>query len=343
MDNLALKNKTSITPAYNYIEEYYESWLSTLSKNTAKNYKSDIELFSKVVFNKEAKFLTFNELDNITTLHANKFLAHFKETKASNSTTKRKFNAVKSLLRELKKNYKTINIEAMNIKLESEDLDRKSWGNLTWKETEKCWQYADENNIEGKEMAMLIKLASITSIRLEALLSLEWEKHFFVTNEHGKDINYIDVVDKKKRHKKSMSEDFYKELVEKLPKTDKLFPSLHAQKARNHLKNIFNALELDPKRNLSFHSLKKSGVNRVIVKYGDLLKAKEQGNHSSFNTTEKYYLEISENLSDMASYTLDQEVDLNTEIHDKSKEDLVKAINKLSDSAKFELLRILNG
>lgn len=340
MTNLAYKNEIQV---YNYVNEYYESWLSTLSKNTAKNYKSDIELFSNVVFEKEITYLTIDELESLKTLHANKFFKHMKDASASNSTMKRRFNAVRSFLKELKKNFPSINVEAMNKKLESDDLDRKSWGNLNWNETQLCWNYAEEQNIEGKQMSMLIKLASITSIRLEALLTLTWEDHFFVTNEYNKDINYIDVVDKKKRHKKSISEEFYSELREKLNHKGRLFPSLHAQKARNYLKDIFNALNFDERRNLSFHSLKKTGVNRVIVKYGDLLKAKEQGNHSSFNTTDKYYLEISENLSDMASYTLDQEVDLKAEISHLDKDQLVDAINMLSDSAKFELLRILEG
>jgi integrase len=329
---------------YNYIVDEFESWLKTLSKNTAKNYKSDIELFCNVVFGKELKFVTVEELENLKTLHANRFYAYLKyEQNAKNSTIKRRFNSVKSFLKQLKRDYKKINVDALDIKLESEKIDRQGWGNISWKEAEMLWKYAGEKQIEGHQMEMLIKLACVTSIRLEALLSLEWEKHFFVKNERGIDVNYIDVVDKTKRHKKSISDKFYNELREKLGTTGKLFPNLHAQKARDYLKEILDDLGFDERRNISFHSLKKCGVNRVLEKTGNLHKAKEQGNHSSIATTEDYYIEIQEDLTQMASYTLDEEIDIVKELKDVSRDDLISAIAQMSDSAKFELLRIING
>ena len=45
----------------------------------------------------------------------------------------------------------------------------------------------------------------------------------------------------------------------------------------------------------------------------------------------------------MSSFTLDQSIDAVAEIEEYSKEDILKALSKVSDGAKHELLRALQG
>jgi integrase len=339
-----LATKEKITDiGLNYVYEYFESWLSTRSKNTAKNYKSDVELFCKVVLDKEIKFVTVEDLESLKTIHAHRFFTYMKyEQQAKNATIKRRFNAVRSFLKTLKKDFKNINPDLMQMDLPSEKIDRNGWGNLTWDEAKQIWEYALEHQIEGLEMGLLVKLACVTSIRIEALLELTWEDNFFQKNEKGTIVNYIDTYDKGQRVKAPISDKMYEELKQ-LGDSGKLFKNLYAQKARNYLQDIVKALDIDERRNISFHSLKKVGVNQVLKKTGNIYLAKIQGKHKSIATTESYYIELQDDLTQYPSYTLDEEIDFKNELEKYSKEELIKAINELSDMAKFELLRKLNN
>jgi integrase len=344
MTNLAYQqNNVEVLPI-NYIYDYYKSFLATKSENTAKNYDCDIKMFFEVIYNKEPKYVTIEDIEGTKTIHATRYytyLVHEKNFK--NATVKRKIESVKSFFNFLKADFKNVNIHIFdNLVLDNEANDREGWANIKWHEAEMMWNYALEQQMEGNQMGMLIKLACVTSIRLEALLTLTWENNFFQKDERGVLVNYIDVIDKKKKHKKAISEEFYNELREKLNKEGKLFPNLHKHKVGKYIKVIVNDLGFDKRKKYSFHSLKKCGVNRVLEKTGNIYKAKEQGNHSSIATTEGYYVEVTEDLTQQASYMLDKEIDITKELDGLSKEELVRAIMQMSDSAKFELLRIIN-
>lgn len=343
MTILAYKNNVETLPI-NYIYDYFTAFLSTKSDTTAKNYEGDLKQFFNVIYNKEPHHVTIENIEETKTLHATRFynyLVH--EKKYKNATVKRKIESVRSFFNYLKADFNKVNVHIFdNLVLESEANDRKGWGNVKWHEAEMMWEYALEKKMEGNEMGMLIKLASVTSIRLEAILSLTWEDNFFQKDERGVLVNYIDVIDKKKRHKKAISEKLYNELREKLGTTGKLFPSLYPHKVGKYIKVIVDALGFDKRRNIRFHSLKKCGVNRVLEKTDNIYKAKEQGNHSSIATTEGYYVEVNEDLTQQSSYTLDQEVNIVEALEGISKEEMIRAIAQMSDSAKFELLRIIN-
>jgi hypothetical protein len=190
---------------------------------------------------------------------------------------------------------------------------------------------------------MLFKLASVTSIRLDALLTSTWEDNWFTKVEKGMEVDYIEVIDKGKKHKKPVSPSFYDELQKKLGGVGELFPNLYDKKVGKVLKEIVKALGFDPRRNIVFHSFKKAGVMRALQLTGNMYKAKEQGNHSSMTTAEKYYLKYKECLTEMISYTMDEDIDVENEISEYSKEELVSAILKMSEGSQIELMKILQG
>lgn len=344
MTNLACKlNNVEAFPV-NYIIDYFYAFLSTKSKSTAKSYEGDLKIFFDVVYGKETQYVTIEDIEETKTLHATRFYNYLlHEKKYKNATVKRKIESVRSFFNYLKADFNKVNIHIFdNLALDSKANDREGWGNIRWHEAEMMWDYALQNKMEGCQMGMLIKLASVTSIRLDALLSLTWEANFFQKDERGLLVNYIEVVDKKKKHKKAISESLYNELREKLGTTGKLFPNLYAHKVGRYINTIVDALGFDKRRNIKFHSLKKCGVNRVLEKTGNIYKAKEQGNHSSIATTEGYYVEVMEDLTQQPSYTLDQEVNVVEALADLSKEEIIRVITQISDSAKFELLRVIN-
>lgn len=349
MSNLALAiNNEEMNVVYTYDQRFvafYEEFIKgQRSGNTASAYRTDLTQFFQYTFKKDPQHVRLEQMIGLTSLEAMSYHNHLKNTdkKTKSATIRRKINAVKSFLNSLKVDHKDINENIFdNLKLDSVDLDKEGWGNIDWEEAFLFVEYAHIEQMEGDQMAMLLKLACISSIRLDALLSLTWED-FRIKNEKGLLVNYIDKVDKQTRHQTPVSVNFYNELKEKLGSNEKLFPKLHKHKVGKFLKEILTYFEVDPKRNIKFHSFKKCGVNRVLDKTGDLTKAQIQGKHKSIVTTQNNYIALKDDLTTKPSFTLDQNVDIKNEIKDMSHDDLLNAISQLSESAKFELLRIIN-
>lgn len=344
MSNLALATVDNVAYTYDHkFVSFFEEFIKgQRSKNTGDAYRTDIRQFFKFTFGKEIEFISISDIESLTSLEAMKYHNHLKDLKRKNSSIKRKIEAVSSLLDSLKVDYQNINNNIFdNLKLDSSDLDRNGYGNLDWDEAFLFIEYAHIEQMEGDQMAMLLKLACISSIRLEALLSLDWGD-FRMKNEKGVKVHYIDKVDKQTRHQTPLSEKFYNELREKLGTEGKLFPKLYKHKVGKFLKEILEYFEIDPNRNIKFHSFKKCGVNRVLEQTGDLTKAQIQGKHKSIITTQNSYVALKDDLTLKPSYTLDQDVNVIDEIKDLSHEQLIKAISQMSNSAQYELLRIIN-
>jgi integrase len=346
MSNLALatnNNEMNVVYAYDHkFVSFYETFIENKGKsspNTAIAYRTDLTQFFKLIFNKESIQVRLSDMLSLTSLEAMKY--HNALT-GKNATIKRKIAAVKSFLNALKVDYTQINENIFdNLLLESVENDRNGYGNIDWEEAFLFIEYAHIEQMEGDQMAMLLKLACISSIRLDALLNLTWEDNFRTKNEKGLLVNYIDTVDKGRRHQTPLSVYFYNELREKLGMSGKLFPNLHQHKVGRFLKKITDYFEIDTHRNIKFHSFKKCGVNRVLDKTGDLTKAQIQGKHRSIVTTQTNYIALKDDLTLRPSFTLDQDINIITEIKDLSHAELLQAISKMSDSGKFELLRII--
>lgn len=348
--NLAVKNNNNAHELHHYIAKYYHLFLGKFKEGTAKNYKTDLNLFFLQVYDKSPEHVTIFDLEGTTMLDAMMYYQWLTEEieapdgtskpRYKNASVNRKLNAIKSFFRFLNAQFDTID-EKIFKNCESKDtqLDSVSWDGLDWEEAIQIWEYAEDKY--GNEISLLFKLASITSVRLDALISSSWETDWFIKKENGIEVNYIEVIDKGKKHKKPISNKLFAELQEKLGSTGKLFPTLYPTKVGKILKEILASLNFDPRRNIKFHSFKKAGVMRALEKTGNMYKAKEQGNHSSMTTSEKYYLKYKECLMDMTSFTMDLDVDISEELSEFSNEELLNAIDQLSDGAKFELLRIL--
>ncbi|EJW14040.1 site-specific integrase [Paenibacillus alvei] len=345
MSNLSLATVNNV--AYTYDQKFvsfYEQFIkSQRAENTADAYRTDLTQFFKFTFNREPQFVRISDIEQLTSVDAMAYHNHLKSKKLKNASIKRKISSAREFIKSLKVDYPAINEYIFdNVKLDSVDLDRKGYGNLEWDEAFLFIEYAYIEQMEGNQMAMLLKLASITSIRLEALLTLTWEDDFRTKMEKGVLVNYIDKVDKKTRHQTPISDKFYNELRLMLGTSGKLFPNLYKHKVGLFLKQIREYFEIDPNRNIRFHSFKKCGVNRVLEKTGDLTKAQIQGKHKSIITTQNSYVALKDDLTLKPSYTLDQDINVVDEIKHLSSDELLNAIAQLSDSAQFELLRIIN-
>lgn len=354
---LAQESSNVLNIGIEYIQDYYNKFLADFVEGTAKNYKTDLNLFFKQVYGKSPEFVTIQDIESTKMLDVvsyNQYLSEeiektvkgelVTEPRYKNNSINRKINAVKSFFKFLSKDYKTIDEDIFKgIKRKKPSLDTKGWDGLDWMEAIDIWEFASVNfGKDSNQLSMLFKLASITSVRLDALLSSEWEKHWYTKNERGVIVNYIEIQDKGEMHKKPISEAFYNELQDKLGTSGKLFPNMHPNKVGDAIKKTTTELGFDPRRRIVFHSFKKTGVMRALEKTGNMYKAKQQGNHKSITTTEAHYLKYKECLMDMTSFTMDEDIDVKVELDKYSKEELVKAIAQLSDGAIYELLRNLD-
>lgn len=328
-----------------YIKDYYNAFLNKQTTGTMKAYRRALDLFFDKMFGKTWEYVTFTDLRKVKMIDVMNFY-NWLESKYKINTINKNIKGVKSFYKFLNKEFKDISDSIFDcIELKNPELDATSWDGLDWKEAIQIWEYAESRfEKDGKEFSLLIKLACVTSIRLEALLNLTWEEHWFKKIENGQVINYIDTIDKNKRHKKPVSPKFYKELRDNLGTQGKLFPNFYPNKVGDYLKIVLEELNFDPRRNIKFHSFKKAGVMRALkIHGGDMYKAKEQGNHSSMTTVERYYLKYKESLADMSSYIMDEEIDIVNELSKYSKDEIIKAIDRMDDGTKINLINILKG
>lgn len=355
--NTLLKHENNVVALNNdTITRYYDAFLSKYTSGTAKAYKTAVNLMTNFFFEVDAKYVTFEQLKSLKMVDIMLLYAWLREEVVGSDgskTPRYKINTVNKHIKGMKSFFKFMNNEFVeisdrifnNIDLENPEKDAEGYGGLEWSEARSLWEYANNEEIFGskaKKMSALIMLASVTSIRAEALLTSTWSKNWKVKTERGVKVNYIDVVDKSKRHIKPVSEELYNELRQSVPE-DTMFYGLDKNNINPLLEKCLEGVGIDKSRNIKFHSLKKAGVMRAFEKYDSIHKAQKQGNHSSPATTEKHYMEFKESLMDMASYELEKDIDVMDELINYSKEDLLKAISKMKDVSKKELLDILKG
>jgi integrase len=351
MSNLALaidntKETHDHVPDQRFKNLYNEFLDGQLTASTKANYRTDIEYFCKQLFKVKPEYVTLKQILGLTVIDSLAYHNHLKTLKENgeikNATIHRRIKSVRMFLKLLHAYDQEVNANIFDVvKLEKVTLDQNTYGNIEWDEAKLFIEYASIEEMEGQQMAMLIKLACVSSLRLEALLSLSWEDSFKVKNEKGRMVNYIDAISKGTRHNIPISDILFNELHEKLGVTGKLFSNLHAHKVGKLLKEIIVFFEISADRNIKFHSFKKSGINRVLDRTGDLTKAQIQGMHKSIVTTNNSYIARKDDLTKRPSYTLDQEIDVTGELKDASREELLSAIAQMSESAQFELLRII--
>lgn len=338
------------------IEDYFNVFIGKRTVNTGKAYKTAVNLMTNFLFGRDAVYITFEEIKSIKMIDVMKLYTWMKEDVKGKdgeisprykiNTRNKHINGMRSFFRFLGNEFDDINTKIFNnIELENPKKDIESYDGLEWKEALSIWKFADNEKKFGslsKKLSLLFKIASVTSIRLESLLNLTWSKNWKTKSERGVVINYIDIVDKGKRTKKPVSEKFYNELRDNLTE-DKMFDGLNKNNVNKFLKECLDELGFPESRNIKFHSFKKAGVMRALDITDNIYKAQEQGGHSSIKTTEEHYLMYQESLQDMVSYSIEESVDIDRDIADFSKEELLQAISKMREVSKKELLIFLKG
>lgn len=322
-----------------YISDYFYEFIKdkqSRSENTAKAYKSDIEQFFKVVFDKKIEAIT---VDHMASLKGNDIIKYRNiiGEKYANSTVNRKIKSIRSFFAYIEADHEEVRQAIFNSAKNLKQEDSNSWGNLTHDEIVKMISVAEDIH---KHMAVLIELGYNTSIRLDALLQMT-EENVFRREKNGIEFWTVEVIDKSSKNIKPISEDMKAKLFE-LDYKKRFFATLSKHKVGDLMKEVCRASGIDfEKRNIRFHSIKKAGVNHVLQRTGDIKLAQKQGNHKSATTTLNAYLEEVDDITKLPSMVgMGNDVDI-SELGDMTKEEIMGILNELSSGAKLEILRLM--
>lgn len=321
---------------YSHIQSFLRN-KGVKSKNTQEAYHDDLQQFFSYIRNKSLEDLLPEDL-NLTNSDMLDYQTYLKEEYLtaknehySNNTVNRKIAPIISLFTHLKKNEYPVDPDKLRI----DDLDDDSvpYGFLAPNEIDQMIDLVQYHR-NGNEKKALIMLAVRTSLRKEALLNLTWNK---IMKSPDKDNAYI-IKTKDKNDPKSMKEihvKMYNILLSiKNDSSPKIF-HMSPRTVDEMMSKLCLQMGIDPRRKISFHSLKKEGVNFVHELTGDIHATQSQAGHSSPNTTSKFYIKPQMNIAGMA---MDEDID--TDIFKKlTHEQLLRLVESMGNGVGLQLRR----
>lgn len=312
----------------------YFRMLDKKSHNTAIAYKNDIDQFFMFMLNKPTEQITLSELQ-FKYADIVRYQLYLGERYAP-TTVNRKIASVRSFFEFLEKNYPD-KIKTAIFKVDKvREVGINHSGILTWEEVLQMIEIVKKQR-KGTCKALLIETATITGIRVDALLRLEL-----------KDIKQIDgyrvieVLDKgQKIDEKPISEELYQRIVayvEKRKSNETRIFDISKKSVNNMMKQLREEMNISHERNITFHSFKKTGINEVWQITGDLMAVAQQGNHSDPTTTMKFYMEQCKDWSKMGSMLIGKPVDVSP-LESLSKQELLKLIKRCNRGIQIELMK----
>jgi integrase len=188
----------------------------------------------------------------------------------------------------------------------------------------------------GVEKSALIYLATMTSFRLHALLGVKWKDIRKVNN-----LWTVHVIDKgQKKDAKAISDNLYNTLTalhKHEASDDDLVFNFDPKTCADMIRKLCQDMNIDPERNVVFHSLRKVAINWALDYTKDIMLAARQGNHSSPTTTMNNYARKHEDLSTLPSILMEQECDMSV-LEALTKEQLIALIENGCYDVKMKLI-----
>lgn len=307
-------------------------------ESSAKEYERDIKRFFKLMLGKELNELKIQDLYFLPK-DVKKYQNHMISVNYKSATVNRSIASMKSLYSFFESNkYKFIDENGETIHITADQFDVKkihnndsnSYGIYSDSEIKELIELAKTLN-NGERKSLAIELASVTSIRIEAVANVK-RSDFRKEN----DTWVVQVVDKDTPHVKPIRDDLYERLMN-VAVDDKIF-DMSSRTLERDLKTLNTRMGLDPDRNLTFHSIKKYGINEVFkITGGDIMETANQGNHKSFETAMKYYMEFNKDFSKMPCLMIGQEVDTSP-LDALSHEELLNLIKNSERGLQYDLI-----
>lgn len=319
-------------------------------QGTAEAYERDIKRFFKAMWGKELNKLEIEDL-YILPEDISRFQTYLVNTGFKSNTVDRNINAVRSLYNYFEENeycykyeyepgkFEWVYITSKIFKgIKRVDIDDKeTYGPFVHDEMTNMIELAKTLD-NGETKSLAIELASVTSFRLEAVANINKSNFFF------KDNTWVArVFEKKAENVKAIRTDLYERLMDNAKDRENLFDCT-SRTLQRCVDQLIDMMGLDKsERNLTFHSIKKYGINEVaMMTKGDMKAISMQGNHASFETTMRYYLAYTNDYSKMPCLQIGQPIDV-TPLHSLTQEELIKLIESSSRSTQYELLHGINA
>jgi integrase len=193
----------------------------------------------------------------------------------------------------------------------------------------------------GIEKSLALELLSVTSFRVEMIVQLKWSNF-----RKEKNTWVLKVIDKQKEHEKPIRTELYERLVAECEKKDmfkvndeeKVFSFKDRKTIERTVAEVAKLCGFDEDRDITPHSFKKYGMYEVhLITNGNFEEVARQGNHSSYETSMKYYMQFRKDYASMPCLMIGQEID-DTIFEQLSHEELVNLLKNSSRSIKFQLM-----
>lgn len=277
------------------------TWGNSLrSHNTYRSYMVSANLFCKMVFNKEPKDLTEEDLKELRYSDTlNKFVKPLRDKGVKDSTIKTHLTAMRSMIKIVRRerifpdlDFTAITSDALSSNmLSTRDVEHHEAMSLKelsamekWLKEKKC----NGRPSLGKKYAMLVDFMYKTAIRITATLTITWKDFTLLNSPYGGDWAVLEVIDKgKKLNRKYLTQKYYYELKEAFYDGDDeaaVFGCL----SQNTLRSYFKSYDELTGQHFVIHSLKAGAATTLYAMTKDLLMVRDFCDHESVKTTENY-------------------------------------------------------
>lgn len=305
------------------------------STQTRDAYYIDIRQFFRYFAKKELDFLKPTDLplklDSIVKYQI--FLS--RELGLVNKSINRKISTLKQLYAKLHR-YGYVDDLSIDAFEEADRLKegKNHHGVLSVDEIWKCVELIKTKPGLRKRMTQvgIILFAVDTCLRQSAILNLTWDD--FIPNERDVEIKAIDKGNEEA--KKRISREFYDLLLDlkKESTTDKVF-DLSKTTINNMMQRLNEWMGIPKKRNIVFHSFRKTGVTfQYVISNNDIIQAMKAAGHKDVSTTMVYIDHDDYGNLGLVSSAGNIDNDLYKKV---SHEELLKAIEMLDGSSKLRL------
>lgn len=332
------------------LKDHIYGFLNTMerrSENTRNVYERYIRQFFRMMRDKEEgkeiETLTFADFD-FDKRFVRKYLEMIESEKdVKNSTVLNMLAPMKSLLDDMKgiKDFKeiinTYAFKKLNIKKDTVKI-----GVLHMFELLRMME-ALTTKSNGFVKATMLYFAAVTSFRFDSIIKLTLND-FVKINEN---VYQVTVIGRNAKNgeddKKSIYADLYERLVKckeiMNPHGDEIF-KLSNSYANRMIHQLVDELGLDPQdsRSLSFHSLKKCGMEEVYIQsQGDLKKIQQQGGHKHVQTSMQHYIDFQYDPLQSPSLLVGKQIDLEP-IKAMSHDELISKIESMPRDLQLAIL-----
>lgn len=258
--------------------------LAHYSYNTKLSYEKGIRDFFREIKNKDIEHLTQDDIP-IIKKEVELFRTLLKERGYSNNTINNKVAGLRRLYTEFKANKYNVDVDFFSI-IKALPSDTDSYDPFTIDEAMQLYELALDEIHDGEIKSKFILFCLDTCIRKSAALKIKWSD-FKVINE--KEVRIIAIDKGNKDFRAMIHYDFYKELLELKDDSELVF-NLKLSTVDKMISRLVTKLNVDSERNLTFHSLRKAGIEFKYRYTGDIKVAQKAANHSDFSLTFNTYV-----------------------------------------------------